>query len=112
MKFLGFLSGSDLDDAIRQSRAIVLPSEWYENAPLSVLEAYGLGKPVVVSSFGGLPEMVTDGETGLIFEGENEQQLADRLTQLSQLSDFGGQKDGGGGTCACKERVFPPALCL
>ena len=58
VEFLGFLTGAALHDAIRSARAVVLPSEWYENAPMSVLEAYALGKPVIGARIGGIPELV------------------------------------------------------
>ncbi len=45
---------------------VVVPSEWHENAPLSVLEAAAQGKAVVASDLGGLPELVRHAETGLI----------------------------------------------
>jgi glycosyltransferase involved in cell wall biosynthesis len=57
----------------------VLPSEWYENAPLSVLEAYALGKPVIGSSLGGIPELVRPGETGYLFEPRSVDELATTL---------------------------------
>ena len=74
--FLGFLSGAQLHDAIRSARAVVLPSEWYENAPMSVLEAYALGKPVVGANIGGIPELVKEGETGFLFRSGDVADLA------------------------------------
>src|SRR5262249_8776576 len=62
--FLGHQTGEALHDAIRSARAVVLPSTWYENAPLSVLEAYALHRPVIGSDIGGIPELIRDGETG------------------------------------------------
>jgi len=47
VEFLGFVSGEPLWTWVREARAIVLPSEWYENAPMSVLEAYASGKPAI-----------------------------------------------------------------
>jgi glycosyltransferase involved in cell wall biosynthesis len=54
--FLGFLTADMLNDVIRRARCVVLPSEWYENAPMSLLEAYALGKPVIGARIGGIPE--------------------------------------------------------
>lgn len=51
--FLGYLNGEDLHNAVRSARASVLPSEWYENAPMSILESYGLGTPVIGAAIGG-----------------------------------------------------------
>ena len=53
--FLGYLTGEALHHQVGRARAVVLPSEWYENAPMSVLEAYGLGKPVIGARIGGFP---------------------------------------------------------
>jgi glycosyltransferase involved in cell wall biosynthesis len=44
-----------------------MPSEWYENAPMTILEAYAYGKPVIGSRIGGIPEMIDHGRTGLLF---------------------------------------------
>ena len=66
-EFAGYLSGEALQSAVRESRAVVLPSEWYENAPMSVLEAYALGKPMIGAQIGGIPELIQNGDTGLCF---------------------------------------------
>jgi len=52
------LQGSELHDVIRSARAVVVPSEYYENAPMAILEAYALGKPVVGAGIGGIPELI------------------------------------------------------
>jgi glycosyltransferase involved in cell wall biosynthesis len=87
VRFLGFLSGAALDAAIGAARAVVVPSEWYENAPLSVLEAAALGKPLIVARIGGLPELVADGETGWTFESRSVDALAERLRHVASLPD-------------------------
>ena len=87
VRFLGFLKGHALHEAIRESRAVVVPSEWYENAPLSVLEAFALGKPVIAAAIGGLPELVVDGESGWHFESGSVDGLAERLRQVTDATD-------------------------
>jgi glycosyltransferase involved in cell wall biosynthesis len=89
VRFLGYLTGDALRDAIASARAVVVPSEWYENAPLSVLEAGGLGKPVIVADIGGLPELVADGETGWVFPSGSGEALAERLRAVADLADDG-----------------------
>lgn len=84
--FVGHLSGSELHELIGQSRALVLPSEWYENAPLSILEAYALGRPVIGAAIGGIPEMIRDGETGLLAAPGDVDDLARKLTTLAAFS--------------------------
>ena len=85
IEFLGYRSGEELHALIREARAVVLPSEWYENAPMSVLESFALGKPVVGADIGGIPEMVINGETGWTFESRNTKDLAMLLSRLKVM---------------------------
>jgi len=82
VEFLGFRSGDDLHAQIRGARAIVLPSEWYENAPISLLEAYALGKPVIGADIGGIPEMIEPAQTGWLHESGSLNQLAGLLAEV------------------------------
>jgi glycosyltransferase involved in cell wall biosynthesis len=79
VEFLGFVSGEPLWTLVREARAMVLPSEWYENAPMSLLEAYACGKPVIGARIGGIPEIVLQGETGSLYESGNVADLAEQL---------------------------------
>lgn len=63
---------------------VVLPSEWYENNPRSAIEAFALGKPVVGSNIGGIPELVRNTKTGLIHEPGNAVDLRNQLVKLMQ----------------------------
>ncbi len=85
--FCGYQTGDALRHAIRSARALVLPSEWYENAPMSVLEAYAEGVPVIGAAIGGIPEIVIDGETGAVFPSGSVTDLADKLRWAVSLAD-------------------------
>jgi len=87
VRFTGYLAGRDLHDAIRAARAVVLPSECYENAPLAVLEAYALGKPVIGSNLGGIPELIQHGKTGYVFTPRDVESLAAVMRQVVEMSD-------------------------
>ncbi|MHB8848673.1 MAG: glycosyltransferase family 4 protein [Burkholderiales bacterium] len=87
VEFLGYQSGDALHALIRGARAIVLPSEWYENAPMSILESYAFGKPVIGANIGGIPEMIVEGETGWQFESRNVDELSAVLSQVQTMSD-------------------------
>lgn len=71
VKLLGYKKGQELFDLIRNSRFIVVPSGWYENNPLTILEAFAMAKPVIGSDLGGISELVTNGQTGLLFKPDN-----------------------------------------
>lgn len=59
VSFEGFKTGQDLDSLIQGARIIVAPSVWYENYPLSILEAKAMGKIVIASNIGGIPEILS-----------------------------------------------------
>lgn len=81
VEWLGFCTGEALWQQIRGARALVLPSELYENAPISVLEAYASGTPVIGADIGGIPEMIDEG-TGWIFRSGDTDDLARSLTRV------------------------------
>lgn len=85
VKFLGYLSGEDLHDALRGALATVLPSQWYENAPISIMESYACGKPVIGTAFGGIPELIRERETGVIFPLGSVEGLAEALSFFHNL---------------------------
>ncbi len=66
--FLGFVQQEELARIRARAEALVVPSVWYENCPLSALEALGQGIPIIGSRIGGIPELVRDGKEGLLAE--------------------------------------------
>jgi glycosyltransferase involved in cell wall biosynthesis len=86
VEFTGFLSGEALFDRIRSARAVVIPSEWYENAPISVIEAFACGKPVLGADIAGIPELIHQNR-GRVFESASIDSLAEVLTEVSDLSE-------------------------
>lgn len=94
VEFMGYQSGEALHTLIQQAKAVVLPSEWYENAPMSLLESAAFGKPLIVADIGGIPEMVEAGVTGWTFTSGNVDELALVLSKVdsmksSEISVFG-----------------------
>jgi glycosyltransferase involved in cell wall biosynthesis len=83
VRFLGYLSGAQFRKEIRDAMLVVLPSESPENNPLAVLEAFALGKPVLASRLGGIPELVKDGVTGMTFCARNVDDLREKISQLA-----------------------------
>ncbi|MDR4513279.1 glycosyltransferase family 4 protein [Nitrosomonas sp.] len=87
IEFLGYRSGEALRSLIQHARVVVLPSQWYENAPISVLESYACGKPVIGARIGGIPEMLKPEETGLLFETGDVSALTDRMLAVQSMPD-------------------------
>ena len=85
VELLGFLSGEPLRRLIAGAQAALVPSVWYENCPLSILEAHALGVPVVTADRGGMAELVEDGVTGALFHELSGRSLAEAVEGL--LSD-------------------------
>ena len=82
VQFLGFKNKTEVFELINNSLFGVCPSEWYENFPFSIAETFLFSKPVVGSKIGGIPELVVDNKTGLLFEPANVQQLREKLMKL------------------------------
>jgi glycosyltransferase involved in cell wall biosynthesis len=79
VKFLGHLSGEDLESFWRGVRFTVMPSTWYEVRPISIHEAFAHGKAVVASGLGSMPELVRPGDTGLTAVAGNRASWAEAL---------------------------------
>jgi len=86
VEFAGHVSGEDLTRLVSGCSFTVLPSELYENCPLSLLESLSAGKPVVGARIGGIPELVREGVDGLTFEPGNPDDLAGRVRYMHGLS--------------------------
>jgi glycosyltransferase involved in cell wall biosynthesis len=81
-QFVGYKTGAALAAIVKRAAFIVVPSEWYENCSMSVLEAMAFGKPVIGSNIGGIPEQIEDNDTGILFERGNVDDLTEKLTLL------------------------------
>ena len=81
--FLGFKTGTELKEIVANALCVCLPSEWYENGPYSILEAQALGRPAIVSDYGGLPELVEDGRTGYITKAGDVPDLTEKIQKMS-----------------------------
>ena len=87
-QLVGHLNEMQLHQFYHGSRFIVVPSNWFEVCPLTVLEAMGHGLPVIASRIGSLKGMVEDGVTGLLFEPGNAEDLASKIKLLWKDDDL------------------------
>lgn len=82
IEFLGYKKEKELWDIVSNASFVVVPSEWYENNPLTIIEAYSFGKPVISTEGGGVNELITDSETGFIIEPKNPDELVAKINLL------------------------------
>jgi glycosyltransferase involved in cell wall biosynthesis len=85
--FLGFQSGQTLMRWIAEALFSVVPSRWYDNAPISVYESFLNATPVLASRIGGIPEQVQEGVTGRLFEPDDCDDLAQKMDQMLANKD-------------------------
>jgi glycosyltransferase involved in cell wall biosynthesis len=82
IEFLGKMEFKDLQIHIRKCAFTIVPSEWYDNFPNSILESYALKKCVIASDTGSLKEMVENNVTGLLFRPKNSFELQEKVEYL------------------------------
>jgi glycosyltransferase involved in cell wall biosynthesis len=87
VEMAGFVAGEDKWDALRAALCVVVPSEWYENSPFTVLESMAAGTPVIASNLGSLSDVVASYKNGLLFKPSDNRDLQDKLTWLIQHRD-------------------------
>lgn len=94
VEFLGYKKGRELTDLVAGADFVIVPSEWYENNPMTVVEAYAVGTPVIGARIGGIPEIIVDARsaakelpTGFIFESGSVDSLCEAVGAAMELSD-------------------------
>lgn len=84
---VGFKTGVDLENLIREAKFSIYPSEWYENCPFSVMESEMYGTPVLGANIGGIPELIQVGKTGDLFESGNKEDLKKKIKEMLDRCD-------------------------
>ena len=87
VRFLGWVKGADKDRAFRSASIFCLPS-YAEGFPMAVLDAWAYGLPVVTTPVGGVPDIVVDGENGLLFTPGDVATLASKLSMLIENEEL------------------------
>lgn len=78
----GFLPNDAVEAALNGARALVFPTQCYENCPMVVIEAFRAHLPVIGSSIGATAEMINPGKSGLLYESGNPQALAQCMARM------------------------------
>lgn len=105
VSFGGSVPGEAVPDLLRQAKALVVPSQWYEGTPRSVIEAYAVGVPVLSSNIGSLSEAVEDGVSGLLLPHDDAAAWARGVTEL--LDDRRNLELGAGAYASWEQSYRP-----
>ena len=82
IEFVGYKQWDEIKQIVGNARFTVVPSEWYENNPLSVIEAESLGTPVLGANIGGIPELIDSNFNGMTFNSGN---ILDLKTKIQEM---------------------------
>src|SRR5690606_14681069 len=88
IRYLGFQKRPDIIATLKRCTALVLPSVCYEGFPMSILEAFSTGTPVIASNHGAMAEIVEHGRNGLHFEPGNAADLKEKVRYLLDRPDL------------------------
>ncbi|MGB8114844.1 MAG: glycosyltransferase family 4 protein [Candidatus Sulfotelmatobacter sp.] len=108
VQFAGKLRGTELDQAIAESRATILPSHAYETFGKTILESYARARPVIATDLGSRRELVHEGATGLLYQVGNVGELAQAIQFLSDQPELT-HKMGLAGREIVRQRYSPEA---
>lgn len=78
--FTGQMEKQKVNDYMKRCKAFICPSIWYEGAPLTIIEAFATGTPVIASRLGSMAESITDGFNGLHFTAGNADDLGKKIS--------------------------------
>ena len=84
----GFLTGDELISLVANAKLMILPSVWYENCPLNILETHSFGVPVITMNSGGMAELVEDGKTGLLVNEPTAEAIAEAIRKCFDDDEF------------------------
>jgi glycosyltransferase involved in cell wall biosynthesis len=107
IRYLGNLTKIEVENAMAAYEALIFPSTWYEGMPLTILEAFASGLPVIASNIGAMSAMIRDRYDGLLFEAGNPGDLADKSTDWRTLTAEEKETYGKNAYASYLERYTP-----
>lgn len=85
VRFVGYKHKNEVLELMKDCKALIFPSIWYEGLPLTIVEAFATGTPVIGSAIGAVGEMVNDKYNGLLFETGNAVSLQQSIRLFNKL---------------------------
>ncbi len=84
IRYSGYRDRTYIIERLKRSRAMIFPSLWYECLPVTILEAFSTGTPVIISNVGNLNEIVTNHYNGIHFSANNADDLRNVLSTFDR----------------------------
>ncbi len=88
VELCGFVPNENVREVLANSKALVLPTQWYEGFPMSVVEAYSVGTPIICSDLGNVKSIVTEGISGFKFEINNPQEISFAMRKVIEYKNI------------------------
>ncbi|MDZ7361452.1 MAG: glycosyltransferase [candidate division KSB1 bacterium] len=107
--FAGSKSGRELTRLVSRARFVVVPSEWYDNSPLVIYESFSMGRPVIATTLGGMPELIEDGVNGRLFAPKDASGLSRIINEMLDAGESH-RRAMGRAARATAEREFDPEV--
>jgi glycosyltransferase involved in cell wall biosynthesis len=88
IKLLGFLPKDEIFVILRNAMSLIVPSQWYEGFPMTIVESFSIGVPVLAGDIGNLSNIVTNGVNGIHFNYNSKEDLIDKVNFLIENYDL------------------------
>jgi glycosyltransferase involved in cell wall biosynthesis len=85
--YAGLQTKEQVASLMKECKALVFPSRWYEGMPITIIESFATGTPIIAAQIGAMPEMIQDGYNGFLFEAGNSVALAHRIRQFESMNE-------------------------
>jgi glycosyltransferase involved in cell wall biosynthesis len=108
--FLGKKEKPEVMQMMKQSRALFFPSIWFEGLPLTIVEAFATGTPVIGSDLGAMREMIQPGVNGFLFQPGDVGSLMENLNKFNSIIQRGDEALYAGAR-ASYEQIYHPQKC-
>jgi glycosyltransferase involved in cell wall biosynthesis len=86
INYLGNLNSDRVAEEMQKAQALIFPSVWYEGMPMTIIEAFSHGTPVIASNIGAMTSMISNEFNGFLFECGNKESLIQNVTRFNTLS--------------------------
>lgn len=86
IKLLGYIPNDEIKKLLADSYALILPTQWYEGFPMTIVEAYSVGTPVIGSDIGNVGSIIDEGVTGWKFKSDSSESLVETVRAVKDIS--------------------------